>query len=331
MGLDLSLPEVDFAVGAVREAARMAQRIQSAMTVEGITKSDLSPVTVADFACQALVGRKLLKTFPDDVLVGEESSSDLQSDDGTETVSLLASFVGEVAEGAGSDEIREWIDVGQGEPEGRFWTLDPVDGTKGYLRGDHYAVALALIEDGEVRLGVLACPNLGEGIMPGAKGQGVLVVALRGEGSWYLALDNGEKPSRLRVSDCADVREARLLRSFESGHTNEDQLAALASELGMTGEPVKMDSQAKYALMAAGEGDVLCRLLSPRQPDYKEKIWDQAAGAIVVEEAGGKISDLAGKALDFSAGRTLARNRGVLASNARVHDVVLATLERIGV
>ena len=43
---------------------------------------------------------------------------------------------------------------------GRYWTLDPIDGTKGFLRGDQYAVALGLIDDGEVILGVLGCPNL---------------------------------------------------------------------------------------------------------------------------------------------------------------------------
>jgi 3'(2'), 5'-bisphosphate nucleotidase len=65
-------------------------------------------------------------------------------------------------------------------------------------------------------------------------------------------------------------------------------------------------------------------------PDYKEKIWDQGAGSIVVEEAGGRISDLHGRALDFTAGRTLAKNRGILASNGALHEAVLKGLEKIG-
>ncbi len=87
-----------------------------------------------------------------------------------------------------------------------------------------------------------------------------------------------------------------------------------------------MDSQAKYAVLAAGEGDVLLRLISPSRPDYREKIWDQAAGSIVIEEAGGRITDLDGKPLDFSHGRTLAKNRGILATNGHLHDAVLARL-----
>ena len=91
-----------------------------------------------------------------------------------------------------------------------------------------------------------------------------------------------------------------------------------------------MDSQAKYAVLAAGEGDVLLRLISPSRPDYREKIWDQAAGSIVVTEAGGRITDLDGRSLDFSHGRTLAKNRGILATNGRLHDAILDGLRQIG-
>ena len=60
-----------------------------------------------------------------------------------------------------SDEICSWIDHGGAvHYRERFWTLDPIDGTKGFLRGEQYAVALALIEGGEVVVAALACPNL---------------------------------------------------------------------------------------------------------------------------------------------------------------------------
>jgi 3'(2'), 5'-bisphosphate nucleotidase len=91
-----------------------------------------------------------------------------------------------------------------------------------------------------------------------------------------------------------------------------------------------MDSQAKSVLLAAGEGDLIFRLLSPRRPDYQEKIWDQAAGAILVQEAGGRVSDLTGAPLDFSAGRTLARNAGVVASNGLLHDAALEAIRLAG-
>ena len=91
-----------------------------------------------------------------------------------------------------------------------------------------------------------------------------------------------------------DPAGARLLRSFESGHTNVSQIDVLANHLGVAAEPVRMDSQAKYAILAAGGGEIYLRLLSANRLDYREKIWDQAAGSIVIEEAGGRVTDLDG-------------------------------------
>jgi 3'(2'), 5'-bisphosphate nucleotidase len=70
--------------------------------------------------------------------------------------------------------------------------------------------------------------------------------------------------------------------------------------------------------------------ISPSRPDYREKVWDQAAGAIVIEEAGGKVTDLDGKPLDFTQGRTLANNRGICASNGVLHKAALDALREIG-
>ena len=124
---------------------------------------------------------------------------------------------------------------------------------------------------------------------------------------------------------------ARILRSFESGHTNVSQIDEFALSLGVQVEPVRMDSQAKYAFLAAGAGELILRLLSPSQPDYREKVWDQAAGSLILEQAGGRITDLDGKPLDFTKGRRLEDNRGVLASNGLLHEKALRALKEIGV
>ncbi len=87
-----------------------------------------------------------------------------------------------------------------------------------------------------------------------------------------------------------------------------------------------MDSQAKCAVLAAGHAEIMLRLLSPDRPDYREKIWDQAAGSIIIEEAGGRVTDMDGKPLDFHTGRRLENNRGIVATNGLLHDKVLAAL-----
>jgi 3'(2'), 5'-bisphosphate nucleotidase len=93
---------------------------------------------------------------------------------------------------------------------------------------------------------------------------------------------------------------------------------------------VALDSQAKYAVLAAGGGEILTRFLSASRPDYREKIWDHAAGSVVVEEAGGRVTDLAGRPLDFSQGRALCENRGLLATNGLLHDAALEAIRRVG-
>jgi 3'(2'), 5'-bisphosphate nucleotidase len=321
--------EAQFALQAVREAAMLCRQVQSEMVSYAITKSDQSPVTIADFASQALLGQRLKERFPGDRLVAEEESQTLRDDNDGETLGKVTNYIQRVFPQADSEQVCTWIDYGTGEAGGRFWTYDPIDGTKGFLRGDQYVSALALIEDGVVVVGALGCPNLNTKMQPEIRGEGSAILAVRGEGCFGFGMRSDE-PIPLVVSTQDQPQLARILRSFESGHTHEDKLAELVYMLGTNVYPVLMDSQAKYAVMAAGGGDLLFRLLSPDKPDYEEKIWDQAAGSLIVEEAGGRVSDLRGEALDFDHGRTLRENVGVLASNSRLHEVALEALRTVG-
>ena len=332
--------EAQFAIEAVREAALLARRIQREMVSGSLTKDDRSPVTVADFAVQALVARRLAENFPTAALVGEEQADALRLEEGITILDQITDFVRTVIPDATPEEVCGLIDRGSGDAPKTFWTLDPIDGTKGFLRREQYAIALALIQDGKVTLGVLGCPELADGYMwggaqPQPGGCGSLVVAISGKGTFTQPLDIGNEkwnPSwnGLTVSARSQPATARMLRSVEKAHTNVDEIGQLAAKLGVTAPPVGMDSQSKYAVLAAGEGDVLLRLISKLRPDYRERIWDQAAGSIVIEEAGGRITDLDGKPLDFSHGRKLEKNRGILATNGHLHDAFLAGLLAIG-
>jgi len=328
--LPIDLAEARFALSTVRRAALLVRQIQNELVLSAQTKVDRSPVTVADYASQALTARLLAEAFPDDRLVAEEDATSLRQEAQTALRQQVARYVRLSLKEATSERVCEWIDWGAAEPGGRFWTLDPLDGTKGFLRGDQYAVALALVEAGQVQVAALGCPNLSDGCQPDHGGPGSLILAARGRGCWITNLQSPGEFRRLHVSPQGDPAYARLLRSFEKGHTNPEQVEALQDALGLRCEPVAMDSQAKYALLAAGQAELMVRLLSPARPDYREKIWDQAAGALIVEEAGGTVTDLDGKALDFNAGRTLVSNRGVLASNGRLHAQALQALRSLG-
>lgn len=328
--LDFNTPDVAFALEAVRRAAALARRVQEDMVLVGVQKSDLSPVTVGDYAVQAMVANLLSHSLPNDILVAEEDAAALQEEDADVMRAAVRQFVALEIEDATEQDVVDWVGRGSGEPAQRFWTLDPIDGTKGYLRGEHYAIALALIEDGRVILGALACPHLPDDAATPGPGAGAILIAKRGQGAWCSALSAVDAQWRpIRVSTQTNPQHARILRSVEAGHTNVDDTTRIAQAMGVTADPVCMDSQAKYGLLAAGGAEILLRLMSPKQPDYKEKIWDQAAGSIVLEEAGGRITDLHGQPLDFSQGRTLARNTGVIATNGALHELTFRAFRSV--
>ena len=327
--LNLSHPEIKFAVESVRKASRLVMEVRREMISPAMTKKDKSPVTIADFGSQALVGKFLHDTFPQDSFVAEESSSALQSGETGQALAQITQYVRRFLPGASEKDVCGWIDRGTGDAARRFWTMDPIDGTKGFVRGDQYAVALALIEDGELKVGVLGCPHLSQGCKPDKGGPGSISVAARGQGAWWSPLAEEAPFQPLKVSSRADAAQALLVRSLEGGHTDTSVMDKLVSNIGTKRTPLMMDSLAKYSVVAGGGADFLFRLPSPDEPDRKEWIWDQAAGVILVEEAGGRATDLEGRKLDFSTGRLMTRNRGVIISNGRLHDAALAAVRKL--
>lgn len=326
MGYEL---ERRVAVEAVIRACQVCQTVRAALvSPDTLAKKDRSPVTIADFAAQAVVGLDLLGAFPDQPMIGEEDAGPLRAADGADMRAKVVRHVRSMHPDAGEGRILDAIDHGRSEggTAGRFWTLDPIDGTKGFLRDEQYAVALALIEDGEVVLGVLGCPNLPlDPREPGGR-RGCVFAAVRGEGATVRPLDEAdERP--VRVCDVGDPVQASFCESVESGHTSHDDAARIADLLGVAAPPVRMDSQCKYAAVARGEAAIYLRL--PTRADYEEKVWDHAAGWRIVIEAGGRVSDTRGAPIDFSRGRTLRSNRGVIVTNRRLHDAVLNAVSRI--
>ncbi len=133
---------------------------------------------------------------------------------------------------------------------------------------------------------------------------------------------------RLETSEVDHPEMSRGLRSVEGAHTDEDWLRRAVTDLRVERPPDRMDSQAKYLVLAAGLAEWIFRLVPPSDRGHREWVWDQAAGALLVEEAGGRVTDLEGSRLDFGAGRRLERNLGVLATNGPLHEAALASLRR---
>ncbi|KAJ1646803.1 3'(2'),5'-bisphosphate nucleotidase [Coemansia asiatica] len=321
------------AIEAVECASKVCQSVFKRLVAEEtLTKNDKSPVTVADFGAQAVVNSILEKHFPQDPIVGEEDSKDLHGDQGRALREKVVELVNTATETPmSSDEVLRAIDRGQyaGGSKGRHWTLDPIDGTKGFLRGEQFAVCLALIIDGKVRLGVLGCPNLPCQMDKLDGERGVLMVAVEGQGAFQRRLNaksSEEEETPIHVADIADTKEAIFCESVESGHTSHGDNANIAKLLNITKPPIRIDSQCKYAAVARGDADIMLRL--PTSSTYVEKIWDHGAGNIIMHEAGGRVGDINGNPLDFSAGRTLSANGGgVIAASAKIFDVVISAVQ----
>jgi 3'(2'), 5'-bisphosphate nucleotidase len=324
--MDENSIEIVTAMQAMIMASALCQKVKREKVENGsILKSDRSPVTIADYGSQAIICKFIKEKFPNDVLVAEEDSTELRRPENSKILEQVTGYVNEFIHVSSPEEICSWIDLGSHSIKDRFWVLDPIDGTKGFLRGDQYAIALAVIENGAVQLGLLACPNLYvDKDKPNGK-RGCLFFALRGRGSFQVEMDRRYKQP-LSVSKVEDPQEASFTESVEPDHADHLFHQQIAQKLNISTHPLKMDSQAKYGIVARGEATLYLRVPSPSEPNYKEKIWDHAAGAIIAEEAGGRVTDLLGNPLDFTCGIKLAKNHGILVTNGILHEMVLKAL-----
>ncbi|KAK4046133.1 3'(2'),5'-bisphosphate nucleotidase [Microbotryomycetes sp. JL201] len=341
--------EQQVAISAVLKASLLAKKVQDQLVGSGgVQKKDKSPVTVADYTCQALVSSLLFAHFPQDEIVGEEDSSELQSPENAQTKTQIMRLANEAMNEAldGQAEETEWhavkqvkrsekewleiIDRGNstGGKTSRHWALDPIDGTKGFLRGGQYAVCLGLLKDGQVVVGVMGCPNLPLDPKKPDGEKGVIFVAVKGEGAFQASPRSLTSPEleKISMSKLSSLADASFCESVEAGHSDHGTNARIASLLGITKDSVRMDSQAKYCSIARGDGDIYLRL--PVSATYEEKIWDHSSGSLLVAEAGGIVSDMYGKPLDFSLGRTLKGNKGVVAAHRDVHAQVISAVEQ---
>lgn len=223
------------------------------------------------------------------------------------------------------EQVCAWLDFGKQRDSERLWIVDPIDGTKGFLRGQHYCVAISLMIGREPVLGVLACPGFYEENTP--EEAGALIYARQGSGAYLEALSGGPR-APIQVSKVTDPQEATLLTSFESKHSDMEFIDGVAKVLGRGPDAPRrgLDGQDKYGMVAAGMGDAYLRVVP--EANFREKLWDHAAGYVIVTEAGGRMTDIYGQPIDWTAGTRMVNNRGVLVTNRFLHDDLLAAIAK---
>ncbi|KAK4445616.1 carbohydrate phosphatase [Podospora aff. communis PSN243] len=356
-------PERLIAQLAVQRVALLTRRVLSTALNRRrnsqITKTDASPVTVADFAVQALLISAIHSAFPSDAFVGEEDASELRSDPelARQVWELVSSTRLEDAECeallATPRDVNEMCDLidlggkGKGGRTGRFWALDPIDGTAAFIKGQQYAVSLALVEDGREVLGVLGCPNLLLAREGGVRetcvdeeGLGLMLSAVRGQGAMVRpigrgALNEGRRVDRRGEKKAVELRELHFIDSSLSAATLSGKVRELADAAGAgyPGTEIYSSHMRYAALILGGREHVQVRFPASRRPPWC--IWDHVGAQLIYTESGaGKITDLRGRPIDFGTGRDMMGNYGLLAADESVHgrilELVTEMLERDG-
>jgi 3'(2'), 5'-bisphosphate nucleotidase len=260
--------ELDTAVDLARRAGARIRALHGAQLAVD-TKADDSPVTQADREANALIVDGITRAFPTDAVLSEEAPDD-----------------------------------GSRHDHHRVWMVDPLDGTKDFIRGrDGFAVMIGLIEGDRPVLGVVYQP-IGDNLYFAARGQGAFVQR------------DGDPIERMRVSDVTDPTQIRMVAS-KSHRT--PAIDRVREELGISDELNVGSVGLKLGLISAGVRDLYVN------PAGHSKLWDACGPEAILVEAGGRLTDLGGHPLDYR-GRELGNTRGLIASNGHLHEQVVQRL-----
>ncbi|KAG2396135.1 putative PAP-specific phosphatase [Vigna angularis] len=351
--------ELEAAVDVVQKACNFTLHVQSSLfSTDGkvIEKNDQTPVTVADFGVQALISLELDKLFPSIPLVAEEDSAFLRSRNLAGTVfDTITATDSSTCKSLTQDDVLEAIDRGSkeafifGPKPATYWLLDPIDGTRGFLKAGKafYVVGLALVVEGEVVIGVMGCPTWKEDLSEKSSaeideewdslnGSGTVMIAHKGCGTWRKSLNSQLKSpdvwtrcfvdgsdvihkARFCISDSEKWEALPLSPLFKAAsdadNVGSNQIHLLRACCG---------SLCKYLMVASGRASIFI-LRAKQKPVIMA--WDHAAGIICVHEAGGKVTDWNGSEIDLAADRDGRRiiypSDGILVTNGHIHNQVL--------
>lgn len=342
--------ELSLGLRAVHRASILTKSVLRSLnnSVSAETKADDSPVTIADFAAQAVLTSCIHAVYPSDRFIGEESAEALRQNDG------LAERVWELvqrarkAEGSeksdvqhvlghdseaptltfpeSKEEMLRLIDLGCCEEtnEGRVWVMDPVDGTASFMENKQFAVCLCLLVDGVQQVGVIGCPNLKFDVhgplganrihedLVDEAGYGVVLSAVKGQGTYVRSMHATGFGDARRVELDQSPKDLNTLDFVETtiGKTSllQEQHRAVAEVLGVKW-PTTVIWSTQLKYVALALGATDVMLRISKDKDRWTCIWDHAGGQILFQEAGGIIKDLNGGDIDFSKGSKIIGHR----------------------
>ncbi|KAI0901675.1 carbohydrate phosphatase [Annulohypoxylon nitens] len=342
--------ELQVAIGAIQSAAKISQGVISSEDKGTIEKDDLSPVTVADFAIQALLTATVHAAFPDDRFVGEESAEELRNNP------VLLDRVWELLQKREDDplckvpesrermcEMIDWCGFGEpgGLQAGRVWVFDPIDGTKTFVRGEAYAINVALLEGSKQVLSVVGCPTIAfdaSGPVTNTSldpnGRGCIVFAAKGYGTYVrplVAPSPGDVQVR-RIEPLVETESSQTLRPvscynmLDSGVDDVHQVIMQRLNIESRGCDL-LAWVLRWVTLGLGLANMTVWVYKKRE--RTGKIWDHAGAMLLFEEIGGYITDIDGKPIDLGVGRKMTANHGFVAAPKAIHPLVLKTTQEV--
>ncbi|KAI1337860.1 carbohydrate phosphatase [Xylariaceae sp. FL0016] len=344
--------ELQVAIGAIQAAAKISQSVISADDKGTVEKDDLSPVTVADFAIQALLTATIYHAFPDDKFVGEESAADLRENP------VLMNRVWGLLQGLKEDEASslcrlptsatqmcemiDWCGFGEpGGPEaGRVWVFDPIDGTKTFVQREAYAINVALLEGSKQVLSIVGCPTLSiDAKAPVSNssldptGHGCIALAAKGYGTYVRPLfATSDDVALRRIEPFAETATSPDLQAVSCYHMLDsgvdDAHEAIMARLGVKSKGCDFLAWVlRWVSLGLGLANMTVWVYKRR--DRVGKIWDHAGAMLLFEEIGGKITDVDGKDIDLGVGRKMTANHGFVAAPKAIHGKVLQMVHQV--
>jgi 3'(2'), 5'-bisphosphate nucleotidase len=291
--------ELKIAIETVKVATEITKWF-SRVGFKSFQKQDNSPVTLADYASQFFITFKITQSFPEDQIIAEETNEINLSEDELDLIKLCYGYL----------NIDIEIDLPQKKLKSeRQWTVDPIDGTKGFQKHLSYAIGIGLMINSNPRISIIGVPNFNE--------KGTAIFIAEKENGAKVSY-GGEPFSLIEVSKQDTLSESLMCHSL---HYDEPWVMKFASEINIT-KFIQMDSMAKFCLISNGDADIYVKPLNKE----RSFSWDFLPGTLLVSEAGGKVSDLNGNPLKFLDEKLIVTAPGLIASNSYIHQEILRSM-----
>ncbi|MBN1803151.1 MAG: hypothetical protein JW891_16695 [Candidatus Lokiarchaeota archaeon] len=293
--------ETRLAIKLGKNACRIPEWFQK-NGFQSFEKSDKTPVTLADIATQAYIINSLRMEFPEDNIIAEEEGTILDS----KAEGLIVKCYREL--GLEITNLKEIVNY-RGSSSNRQWTIDPIDGTQGFVEGLSYAIGIGFMIDSIPSACAISVPSYEKNAL-------ALFFAEKGRGA-HASYGEGDF-TKITVTRKSDLKELVLCQSL---HYDQPWVSEFAQKIGIQNS-IKIDSMLKFCKVAEGSADLY---IKPIDLEHSFS-WDYMPGILIVEEAGGKVTDTQNQPIWVDNEHIRWTSPGIVASNGVIHENIMREL-----